>query len=125
MEIKKIMLVDDDPDIRTVGSMSLERVGGWEVVLAQSGQEALDKVGPEQPDLILLDVMMPLMVGPATFAKLRQDDQAKAIPIIFLTAKVQTQEVERYLAMGATGVISKPFDPVALPDEIRRISESA
>ncbi|WP_338872766.1 response regulator [Myxococcus stipitatus] len=119
--LRKVMLVDDEEDIRAIGKLSLGRVGKWETVLAASGSEALEKAASEQPDLILLDVMMPGMDGPTTFAKLREQPATAATPIIFMTAKVQKQEVARYLELGALGVIGKPFDPMTLPQEIRKL----
>ena len=123
MNVEKIMLVDDESDIRRIGELSLSRVGGWQVTLASSGQEALEKVSGSNPDLILLDVMMPGMDGPQTMARLRAEVDTRDIPIIFITAKVQRKEVERYLALGAVGVIAKPFDPMTLPNEVKRIAE--
>jgi CheY-like chemotaxis protein len=119
--LRKVMLVDDEDDIRTIGNLSLSRVGGWQTVLASSGAEALEKAAAEKPDLILLDVMMPAMDGPTTFAKLRAQEATAKTPIIFMTAKVQKQEVARYLELGALGVIGKPFDPMTLPQEIRKL----
>jgi CheY-like chemotaxis protein len=121
MAIRKVMLVDDEDDIRTIGQLSLGRVGGWETVLAASGAEAVKKALAEKPDLILLDVMMPGMDGPTTFGQLRAHPECAATPVIFMTAKVQKQEVARYLELGAVGVIAKPFDPMTLPGEIRRL----
>lgn len=120
MEIRKVMLVDDEVDIRTIGEMALESVGQWQVVAAASGEEALELAARERPDVILLDVMMPKMDGPTTFARLREQPDTADTPVIFMTAKVQKQEVARYLDLGASGVIAKPFDPMTLPDEIRR-----
>ena len=119
--IAKVMLVDDEADIRTVGKMSLARVGKWVVVLASSGAEALPLAVSERPDVVLLDVMMPGMDGPTTLAKLREQPETATIPVIFMTAKAQKTEVERYLSLGARGVIAKPFDPLGLPAEVRRI----
>ena len=98
--------------------MALERVGGWEVTGAGSAQEAVDAVQNQRPDAVLLDVMMPDVDGPATFERLRPllgDD----VPVIFLTAK---PEADRLLALGAAGVIAKPFDPLALPREVAAIT---
>jgi CheY-like chemotaxis protein len=125
MAIRKVLLVDDEDDIRTIGNLSLSRVGGWQTVLASSGAEAVTKAAAEQPDLILLDVMMPGMDGPTTFGRLRADPATAATPVIFMTAKVQKQEVARYLELGAVGVIAKPFDPMTLPGEIRRLVPGA
>jgi two-component system OmpR family response regulator len=119
--IKKVLLVDDEPDIRTIGQMSLQMVGKWEVMMAVSGVDALLLLKTEKPDLILLDVMMPALDGPATLAKLKQNPETADIPVIFMTAKVQRQEIEQYLKLGVCGVISKPFDPLQLPQEILKI----
>jgi two-component system, OmpR family, response regulator len=121
MEISKVLLVDDEPDIRKIGLMSLRAVGNWEATEADCGQSALDSLANEVPDLILLDVMMPGMDGPTTLAKLRENPDWVGIPVIFLTAKVQKNEVDRYLDLGARGVIAKPFDPMTLPDEVRKV----
>jgi CheY-like chemotaxis protein len=125
MPIRKVLLVDDEADIRTVGHISLSRLGGWETVLAASGAEAVTRAATDQPDLILLDVMMPGMDGPSTFTQLRAQEATARIPVIFMTAKTQKQEVARYLELGAVGVICKPFDPVTLPSEIKRLLPSA
>ena len=125
MKITKIMIVDDDEDICTVVELAARRVGGWDVVVAASGQEALAKARSERPDVILLDAMMPVLDGPATLVKLREEPSTATIPVIFLTAKVQRREVERYMALGAIGVIRKPFDAMTLPDEVRRIVQGA
>jgi CheY-like chemotaxis protein len=125
LKIEKILIVDDDEDIRAVTELAARRIGRWEVVVADSGEEALAKARRERPDVILLDAMMPRLDGPATMAKLLEEPATARIPVIFLTAKVQPHEVERYLALGAAGVIRKPFDATALPDEVRRILRGA
>jgi CheY-like chemotaxis protein len=121
MTIRKVLLVDDEDDIRTIGQLSLSRVGGWQTVLAASGAEALARAAAEQPDLILLDVMMPGMDGPTTLGQLRAQASTAQTPVIFMTAKIQKQEVARYLELGAVGVIGKPFDPMTLPAEIKKL----
>ena len=118
---KKVLVVDDDPNTVRFLSVALEE-NGYEAVGAADGKEGFDKVVSEKPDLILLDVMMPGTDGPETLSLLRARAETTEIPIVFLTAKVQQREVDRYLALGALGVIRKPFDPLALPDEIRRIT---
>jgi CheY-like chemotaxis protein len=123
MPISKVLMIDDEPDIRQVGQMSLKAVGKWQVVLAKSGPEGVELAAKEKPDVILLDVMMPGTDGPTTLSHLRAQDSTRAIPVIFMTAKVQKHEVEQYLQLGAVGVISKPFDPMTLPKEIRKIVE--
>jgi len=119
--IAKVLLVDDEPHIRRIGELSLKGVGKWVAVLASSGGEALKIAETENPDLILLDVMMPGMDGPATLQQLRASETTARIPVIFMTAKVQKHEVDKYLAAGAVGVIPKPFDPMALPSLILQI----
>lgn len=121
MKIEKVLVVDDDEDIRIVAELAARRIGGWDVVCAASGEEALAIVLRELPDLILLDAMMPVLDGPSTMRKLLENPATSKIPVIFLTAKVQQREVDRYLELGARGVISKPFEATALPSEIRRI----
>ena len=119
--IERILMVDDDPAIRKIGEICLSRVGRWEVKIASSGHEALE-IGPDfRPDVILLDVMMPGMDGPATLKRLQENAQVCATPVIFMTAKVQSHEIDAYSKLGAAGVISKPFDPMTLPSEIKQI----
>ncbi len=119
--LRKILYVEDEINIRTVGLFSLVEVGGLEVEPAVSGRQALEKVGPCSPDVILLDVMMPGMDGISTFKALRARGDTANVPVIFMTAKVQPHEVEGYLSMGALAVIAKPFDPLTLADEVRAI----
>ncbi len=121
MKIEKILVVDDDEDILAVTELAAREIGKWEVILARSGEEALRAAREEAPDVILLDAMMPGLDGAATLAKLRQDPATAEIPVIFLTARVQKHEIERYREHGALGVIRKPFDALALPDEVRRL----
>lgn len=119
--LQRILFVEDDPDIQTVARMALEAVGGFTVLACSHGAEALEKVGGFSPDLILLDVMMPGMDGPTTLAALRCKPEAAHVPVVFMTAKVQAQEVARYRELGAVDVIAKPFDPMALSETVRSI----
>lgn len=119
--MKKILHVDDEKDIRAVAKLALESLGGFEVVSCGSGREALDRVAEVAPDLIVLDVMMPEKDGPATLRDLRQHDAAAQTPVIFMTAKTQQDEVQTLLDLGAIGVIAKPFDPMQLSEEIKRV----
>ncbi|MBA3857782.1 MAG: hypothetical protein C0507_12815 [Cyanobacteria bacterium PR.3.49] len=121
MEIKQVLLVDDDLNIRTLAQMGLEGLTDWKVELASSGAEALSKAAEIKPDLIILDVMMPGMDGPTTLGELKKVESLNDIPVIFMTAKAQTHEVELYQKMGAKGIITKPFDPMSLPDDIQGI----
>ncbi|MDC0662987.1 response regulator [Marinobacter sp. SS21] len=120
-ELKRIMYVEDEPDIRAVAELALSAVGGFEVQLCESGEQALDSAEAFQPDLILLDVMMPRLDGPETLQALRQNPLLAGIPVAFMTAKVQPSEVEAYKALGAIDVIAKPFDPMTLSDTVRAI----
>lgn len=120
-ELKKIMLVEDDADIRTVATMALEMVGGLEVHGFGSGSEALAAVAGIAPQLILLDVMMPGMNGPEVLAELRARSDTAAIPVVFLTAKAQQEEVGRLRALGVLDVVAKPFDPMTLADGIKAL----
>jgi CheY-like chemotaxis protein len=116
-----VLVVDDEPDIRAVARLSLERVGGLRVIEASSGMEALEMAAASQPDAVLLDVMMPLVDGPTTYALLQADPRTRAIPVLLLTARADATERERWLAAGVRGVLAKPFDPMELP---RLVSES-
>ena len=115
------MLVDDDDNIRTVAMIGLEDEPGWKILEARSGIEALEIAKSEKPDLILLDMMMPGMDGKVTLQHLRTSDETSDTPVIFMTAKVQTHEIESYIKLGAMGVITKPFDPLNLVSEIVEI----
>lgn len=117
--LERILCIEDDPDIQVVIRMALEIVGGYSLMLRNSGNAALDSVAGFKPDLILLDVMMPGMDGPATLKALRQLPEAASLPVIFMTAKVQPDEVAHFLSLGALAVIAKPFDPMTLAWEIR------
>lgn len=119
--LSRILVVEDDPDIQMVAGMGLRAVGGFTVELASSGAEAI-QIAPEfKPDLILLDVMMPEMDGISTFKALQDLPAVAAVPVVFLTAKVQTHEVSQYRQLGAVDVIAKPFDPMTLPSLLHQI----
>ena len=124
MEIRKILLAEDEEDIRKVAQISLQFRGGWVVTLATDGEECLLKAAQERPDLILLDCMMPKLDGYETCRRLKQDPVLREIPVIFLTAKSQESEVRKGLALGAVGYLIKPFNPMSLAAEIREILES-
>src|SRR5579883_2058770 len=116
MKIEKILLVDDDKNIQLIAQMGLEDRPEWTVTVASSGPEALEKFVQDKPDLVLLDMMMPGMDGKTTFAKLQEQTNGSSVPVIFMTAKVQSHELQSYLDLGAAGVISKPFDPMTLSE---------
>ena len=115
---RRILIVDDEDDIREVAQMSLEMVAGWEVIPAGSGEEGIRLAAQHQPDAILLDVMMPGMDGPATAARLGEDPATARIPIILLTAKVQPADRRRFEGLGVAGVLAKPFDPMELARQV-------
>jgi len=121
----RILYVDDEDDIREIAQMSLELEPEFEVRACSSGAEALADAAAWRPDLILLDVMMPDMDGPETLKRLAASQPTASIPVVFITARTQTHEVERYLNMGAVGVIAKPFDPLALAGEVKKLLASA
>ena len=120
-ELKRILHVEDDRSIQAVARLALETLGGFEVLSCLSGQDALDQVQGFNPDFILLDVMMPGMDGPATLSKLRELVDIEQVPVAFMTAKVQPQEIEQYRQLGAREVIVKPFDPMTLAAQVRSI----
>ncbi|MBI2378218.1 MAG: response regulator [Deltaproteobacteria bacterium] len=114
-----ILLVDDEPDIRTIATMALRDISGFDVDTAHAGDRALELATSRTYDAILLDVMMPGLDGVKTFQLLAE--RSVKTPVIFMTAKTQRREMESYLALGAAGVIQKPFDPVSLGDEVHSI----
>lgn len=119
--LQRILYVDDEADILAIVEFALQDVSHFEVQLCQSGKQALEQAATFRPDLILLDVMMPDMDGPATLRALKQDPGLQDIPVIFMTAKVQTDEVEQYQQLGVIGVVTKPFDPMTLADDVQAI----
>jgi two-component system OmpR family response regulator len=118
-ELINVLYVEDDPDIQMVAQMALEVVGGLTLRSCSSGREAVLAAIDYTPDLILLDVMMPDMDGPATLAALRKLPRTATTPVVFMTAKVQAAEVSHYRSLGAVGVIAKPFDPMLLAQHVR------
>ena len=119
--LTKILYVEDEPDIQEVARMALELVGGFTVTICSSGEEAIAKAADFDPDLLLLDVMMPGMDGPTTLGELRKIPTLTDKPAIFMTAKVQPHEVAEYKELGAIDVIPKPFDPMNLSANIQEI----
>lgn len=120
-ELKRILHVEDDPSIQAVAKVALEAVGGFQVLSCACGQEALDQVQGFAPDFILLDVMMPDMDGPQTLTRLALLVDIGQIPVAFMTAKVQPAEIAHYRSLGARDVIIKPFDPMQLAAQVRKI----
>ncbi len=119
----KVLVIEDEDDIREVACMCLSDDDTLEVIDAGSGAEGVRKATDEQPDVILMDVMMPEMDGKQTFAAIRGNPATSTIPIIFLTAKAMTSEVSELRALGAKGILVKPFDPLTLASQVRAIVE--
>jgi two-component system OmpR family response regulator len=120
-DLQRILHVEDDPSIQAVAKLALEAVGGFQVLSCTSGQEALEHVQGFAPDFILLDVMMPGMDGPQTLAQIAQLIDITQVPVAFMTAKVQPAEIAYYRSLGACDVIIKPFDPMQLAAQVRKI----
>lgn len=117
------ILAEDDPDIQLVARLALKRAG-FNVTVVGNGQEALEAVQRTPPDVILLDWMMPELDGPETCRRLKADPATAGIPVVFLTAKSQEAEIQRGLSLGAAGYVTKPFDALALGQQIKDIVAS-
>lgn len=116
--LRRILIIDDEDDIREVAALSLETTAGWSVCTATCGSEGIDKALAEQPDAILMDVMMPAMDGPTTFRTMQQTPGIEHIPVVLLTAKVQGVDQRRFAGLGVSGVLFKPFDPLTLANQM-------
>jgi CheY-like chemotaxis protein len=117
----KILVVDDDPAQLLLSSIALKDVGGFEVIEANCGAEAVERAREDSPDVILMDIMLEDLDGPEVFARLREDEFTGSIPVIFHTARTDPEEKSQLMALGAKGFIGKPFDPMQLALEVRRI----
>lgn len=117
---RRILIIDDEDDIREVAALSLEATAGWEIVAASSGAEGLLAAADpnRRPDAILMDVMMPGMDGPTTFRQMQQKPEIADIPVLLLTAKVQGVDQRRFADLGVAGVLFKPFDPMTLAQQV-------
>lgn len=118
---RRVLLVEDEDDIREVAALSLEAVQSWSVVAVGNGVDGVAAAVADPPDVVLLDVMMPGQDGPSTLAALRADPRTRDVPVVFLTAKTQRREQDELLALGAAGVLAKPFDPVTLGAQIAAV----
>ena len=114
----KILIIDDEDDIREVAALSLQTVAGWDVIMASSGAQGVARASEQHPDAILLDVMMPGMDGPTTFRELRKNPATAGIPVLLLTAKVQGSDQRRFADLGVQAILFKPFDPLTLSSQI-------
>jgi CheY-like chemotaxis protein len=119
--LQKICYVEDDDDIQRIARLSLERVGKMEVLIIGDPTAAVDGILAFQPDLVLLDWMMPVMDGPTLFRRMRETAGLQDIPVVFITAKASQRELDELRSMGAAGVLSKPFSPKDLPEQLRAI----
>lgn len=119
--LNKVLYAEDEDDIREIATLALEAIGELETITCESGVPVLDLAIRFQPQLILLDVMMPDMDGPSTLQALKAHPELNTIPVIFLTAKILPDEITRFKSLGAVDVISKPFDPMTLADQIKQI----
>jgi CheY-like chemotaxis protein len=122
-ELRTVLYVDDEPDIREIVEMSLSLIDHLNVHTRPSGESALADIESIAPDMLLIDVMMPGLDGPATVARLREQPRRASLPFVFMTAKAMPQEVARFKDMGAVDVIAKPFDPIKLGSRIVSIWE--
>jgi two-component system OmpR family response regulator len=121
LPLERILYVEDDPDIRAVATLALQVVGGFTLQVCSSGREAVEAAPGFAPDLMIIDVMMPGMDGPATLQALRALAGTAKTPAVFMTAKVQPSEVAHYKELGALDVIPKPFDPMTLAATVRAL----
>ena len=119
--IKKVLIVDDDDDVREATQICLEVTSDWQIFTASSGKEGLSEAIAQQPDLILLDVMMPGMDGLETFRELQANVTTRSIPVILLTAKAQPAELRVFTKLQVEDVITKPYDPFDLSDRVAKV----
>lgn len=115
---RHILIIDDDDDIREVAALTLEATAGWRVSTASSGSAGIAKAVTEQPEAILMDVMMPGKDGPTTFREMQETPEIAHIPVLLLTAKVQGVDQRRFANLGVTAVLFKPFNPMTLAQQI-------
>lgn len=116
--MRRILIIDDEDDIREVAALSLEATAGWEILTARSGSEGIAVANAQRPDAILMDVMMPGVDGPTTFRNMQTMPEIASIPVLLLTAKVQGVDQRRFANLGVAAVLFKPFDPLTLATQI-------
>jgi two-component system OmpR family response regulator len=118
-ELKKVLYIDDEQDILDIVQMCLETIGNLEVTTSTNSKDALSLMNEVRPDLVMLDVMMPESDGPSVLNEIRKHKEFEDIPILFVTARVQTEDIDNYKKLGAASVISKPFDPMEISNEVQ------
>ena len=116
--MRRILIIDDEDDIREVAALSLEATAGWQILTARSGAEGIAVATAQHPDAILMDVMMPGVDGPTTFRNMQAIPEIASIPVLLLTAKVQGVDQRRFNSLGVVSVLFKPFDPLTLAQQI-------
>lgn len=121
----RLLHVEDDPDIREIAELALSLSGKFKVTQCSDGRDALRVLKTQRPDIILMDMMMPGMTGIEVLQEIRADQAVKHIPVVFMTARVLTNEVQNLLDCGAVGVIVKPFNPITLGDQIEQLYEAS
>jgi CheY-like chemotaxis protein len=119
--LNRICYVEDDEDIRRIVRMSLEKVGKMTVEVVGDPLVAIDAITKLNPDLVMLDWMMPGLDGPSLFRQMKERPETSAYPVVFITAKASSKDMEELMRLGAAGAISKPFSPKDLPDQLREI----
>ncbi len=119
--LHRVLIIDDEDDIREVAALSLEATAGWTILTASSGSAGIAVASAEQPDAILMDVMMPEMDGPSTFKLMQGNPAISGIPVVLLTAKVQGVDQRRFADLGVAGILFKPFDPLTLSAQIAEV----
>jgi CheY-like chemotaxis protein len=117
----RVLIIDDEPDVRRIAWLSLVHVGRHDVRECASGADGIAAASAERPDVILLDVMMPGLDGPATLAALRAGEATRDIPVVFVTARAMSPELDRLRSLGAKGVLTKPFNAMTLPAELEAV----
>ena len=122
--LERILVVDDDSAILTLAEMALSQLGGFQVKTTTSGEDAIACLGDFNPDMILLDANMPGLDGPETLEKIRQHPQYSSLPIAFVTGETRQTEVDQLMALGAIGVINKPYDPMTLSEQVRQLGSA-
>jgi CheY-like chemotaxis protein len=119
--MRRILIIDDEDDIREVAALTLEATAGWDIVTANGGAEGIRVASQSHPDAILMDVMMPGMDGPTTFRQMQLDPELAGIPVLLLTAKVQGVDQRRFAGLGVAAVLFKPFDPLTLASQVSEV----
>jgi two-component system OmpR family response regulator len=125
ISLQRILIADDEPDILEISKIALETVGGFEVTVCSSGRMLLERLSEFEPDLIIVDVLMPDVTGPEILTEVRRKPELNSVPVVFLTGVIQKDEIEQLKETGVADIILKPFDPMTLADRINNIWKGA